>query len=579
MFEFNRVLPEEAGISSASILRFLKEMKAYGIELHSFMIVRDGVVAGEGWAAPYRKETLHPMYSFSKTLTAVAIGFAVQEGILSLNDKLVDIFPEYCPPSINENLGRADIKSLLTMSCGHEREMNIWEADRYHGNWIRAFLDHPFLYTPGIVFQYNTWGSDVLSAIIQKKTGQRLVTFLKPRLFDPLGITDAVCASRNMGDDFTSTVQGGGWGFKLTTDDMAKFMWFLEQDGIWQGKRLLNHEWIAQMSARQVETNNPFYNNGHIKSNWLCGYGFQNWQCTMPGTWRADGAFGQFGIVIPKKNAVVCLTSAALNTEAEVNIVLRTLVGGMAGDAERTAMSDLEIKTAADMEKVVCNAVPMKVSGPEAASDQKALEEYLKDWRCPELWGIRAPLLEETYGEIRFKADFRGDPSIQDFVSGPGYYEKDGLSTKAVTWHFEDGQVRLEFELNKEPEAAPTPEFTYDPFSPAGRTIPKGNEHLICHDDDPATAVTETLVVGTDGNMRLSRLTTATVAATGTFLSPSTFEIDARNIETTASVRIHCTFFRGMLNLEATGTIPEESPLTFRTASGMHFTQEDCLGN
>ena len=133
------------------------------------------------------------------------------------------------------------------------------------------------------MFQYNTWGTDLAAAALQKKSGQTLIEYLTPRLFEPLGITDATCASRNMGDDFTKTVQGGGWGMKLTTLDMAKFIWFLEQDGVWDGKRLLNHDYIAQMSARQIETDNEIYNNGDIASNWLKGYGFQNWQCDVPG--------------------------------------------------------------------------------------------------------------------------------------------------------------------------------------------------------------------------------------------------------------------------------------------------------
>ncbi len=332
MSEFEHVTPEEAGIDSSAIEAFLREEKKAGVELHSFMIVRDGKIAAEGWASPYRKYLRHPMYSFSKTLTATAVGFAVQEGLLSLDDRLTDLFPEYCPPVISDHLAKADLRSLLTMSCGHKSEMTMTEAERFDGNWIRAFLAHPFHFAPGTMFQYNTWGTDLAAAALQKKSGQTLIEYLTPRLFEPLGITDATCASRNMGDDFTKTVQGGGWGMKLTTLDMAKFIWFLEQDGVWDGKRLLNHDYIAQMSARQIETDNEIYNNGDIASNWLKGYGFQNWQCDVPGIWRADGAFGQFGLVIPHKNAVVVLTSCALNTEAELNIVYDTLLPAMKGD-------------------------------------------------------------------------------------------------------------------------------------------------------------------------------------------------------------------------------------------------------
>ena len=549
MSEFEHVTPEEAGIDSSAIEAFLQEEKKAGVELHSFMIVRDGKIAAEGWASPYRKDLRHPMYSFSKTLTATAVGFAVQEGILSLDDRLTDLFPEYCPPVISDHLAKADLRSLLTMSCGHKSEMTMAEAERFDGNWIRAFLAHPFHFAPGTMFQYNTWGTDLAAAALQKKSGQTLIEYLTPRLFEPLGITDATCASRNMGDDFTKTVQGGGWGMKLTTLDMAKFIWFLEQDGVWDGKRLLNHDYIAQMSARQIETDNEIYNNGDIASNWLKGYGFQNWQCDVPGIWRADGAFGQFGLVIPQKNAVVVLTSCALNTEAELNIVFDTLLPAMKGDGA---------------------AEPL----PENQAAFSSLRSYLEGWELPVLWGIRAPLLEKQYGKIRYVADSDAYPSVEDFIAGPGYFEKDGLSMKAVTFRFEDNVAYLDFELNKKAEHA-APAFAFDPFSPAGRTIPKGNEHLICHDDDPADAVTQTLAVGMDGKVRTSRLTRYNFTASGTFTSPSTFDINVRNTEMVESVNIRATFFRGMLNLEAVGSIPENSVLTIRDISGVHFSSQN----
>ena len=144
---------------------------------------------------------------------------------------------------------------------------------------------------------------------------------------------------------------------------------------------------------------------------------------------------------------------------------------------------------------------------------------------------------------------------------------------KAVTFRFEDNVAYLDFELNKKAEHA-APAFAFDPFSPAGRTTPTGNEHLICHDDDPADAVTQTLAVGMDGKVRTSRLTRYSFTASGTFTSPSTFDINVRNTEMIESVNIRATFFRGMLNLEAVGSIPEINVLTIRDISGVHFSSQ-----
>lgn len=157
------------------------------------------------------------MFSFSKTLTATAIGFAEQEGILSLDEKLVDLFPDERPAQISEDLARADIRSLLTMSCGHETESPLRES----ADWIRAFLAHEFKYTPGAMFQYNTLGTNMLAAILYRKTGCSLTQYLKPRLFDPLGMTDAFCSVMPDG-----VIQRDGSGFRLTLEDMMRFTQF-----------------------------------------------------------------------------------------------------------------------------------------------------------------------------------------------------------------------------------------------------------------------------------------------------------------------------------------------------------------
>lgn len=607
--EFERVSPESVGIDSGCIERFLKLEKEAGVELHSFMIVRDGKVAAEGWAAPYQRDLPHTMFSFSKTLTAVACFLAAQEGILSLDEKLIDLFPEYCPASVSDNLAQADIRSLLTMSCGHKTEMSDAEVSSYGGNWIRAFLAHPFSFAPGTLFTYNTWGTDLVSAIIQKKTGLKLTEFLTPRLFEPLGIEGAYCSSKHLGDAFTTSVEGGGWGMHLTTDQMARFIWMLEQDGIWEGRRILDHTWIEQMSKKQIETDNPYYNDGHIRSNWLQGYGFQNWQCAEAGVWRADGAFGQFGLVIPRKNAIVLMTACALDTEAQLNIAYETLIAGMQGDSPRQTSADPVVLPG----QVAAGPAPASALGaaaspyapaasdapsaseaessgagfglvvpstrasrplPENEAAWSSLKTAAAGWRLPVLWGLRAPGLQDAFGHVRFAADSDCAPSLEEFIGGPGYFEKDGLSIKAVTFRFEGNTAYLDFDLNQKPEGQTT-DFCFDPFSPAGRLRPSDRDKLICRDDDPSKAVRQTLAVGMDGKNRFSKLTACTIAASGAFTSPSTFDLYVRNIETVEGVRIRATFFRDMLNLEAVGNIPELNTLTQRDVQSIHFSAQE----
>ena len=170
--EFEKVSPESQGLRSEGILEFIGRMKQESIELHRMSVLRHGKLCFECCWAPYDRETPHIMYSFSKSLTAAAIGFAEQEGVLSLDEKLIDIFPEESPEDPSENLKKADIRSLLTMSCGHETGLS-WADRDPDPDWIRAFLHHEFKYEPGTTVMYNTACTNMLCAILGKKTGQQ----------------------------------------------------------------------------------------------------------------------------------------------------------------------------------------------------------------------------------------------------------------------------------------------------------------------------------------------------------------------------------------------------------------------
>lgn len=310
--ELQHITPEQAGISSGAIQRFLDGAQQKGIELHSFMLLRHGQVCAEGWWKPYAPSYVHPMYSFSKSLTSTAIGFAVQEGILSLEDRLADIFSDCLPETPSENLQKATLRDLLTMSCGHETEPAGWE-----GNWIERFLSHPFVYTPGTMFQYNTAGTNMLCAALFRRSGQQLTAFLRPRLLDRIGIGEVSCAAMEDGTEI------GGGGYRLRTEDMARFMLFILQRGMWNGQRLLNEEWFTLATTLQIATDNPVYNG---KKDWGVGYGFQFWQCRPKGVFRADGLWGQFGIAMPEKDALLVITEATGHTQDTLDLVWETLL-------------------------------------------------------------------------------------------------------------------------------------------------------------------------------------------------------------------------------------------------------------
>lgn len=124
---FKDVTPESTGISSKGILNFLDRIEENQIELHSFMVIRHGQCAAKGWWKPYDEKFRHPLYSFSKSLTATAIGFAEQEGILSLDEKIVDIFPDLLPENPSENLKKTHAASPV--------DYGLWSRDGDYGQF------------------------------------------------------------------------------------------------------------------------------------------------------------------------------------------------------------------------------------------------------------------------------------------------------------------------------------------------------------------------------------------------------------------------------------------------------------
>ncbi|HEY0118481.1 MAG TPA: serine hydrolase [Cellulomonas sp.] len=306
-----RSIPEEQGVDPRAVLATLDAIVA-NPELHSLMVVRHGNVIAEGWAAPFGPDRPHALYSLSKTFTATAVGFAVAEGLLTLDDRVVALLPEHAPTTPDERLARMTVRHLLTMSGGHDPEPTMIDTP---GDWLATFLATPLAHEPGERFIYNTPGTYVLSAIVQRVTGQHLLDYLTPRLLEPLGIVGATTEVSPQGIDL------GGVGMSVRTEDVAKLGLLYLQDGMWQGRRVLPEGWVAQAGAAQVST-------AHWAGvDWQQGYGFQMWRSQHG--FRADGAFGQFSLVLPDEDTVVAITGAFRDTGAVLDAVWRLLLPGL----------------------------------------------------------------------------------------------------------------------------------------------------------------------------------------------------------------------------------------------------------
>lgn len=295
----SRSLPESEGVSSDSILRFVNRIDSTVTELHSLMILRHGKVIAEGWWHPYRPQLKHIQYSVSKTFVSAAVGFAVQEGLLSIDDPVISFFPGHLPSEISPALKKLTVRHLLTMSSGHEPPPVFTLSD---GNWVRSYLSRPFKELPGKKFVYSTYDTYMLSAIIQHVSGESLVDFLRPRLFEPLEFSGVLWEKDSRG------INSGGWGMQITTADMAKLGQFYLQKGEWKGKQLLNSAWIDESSSPQIFQKPHRTSEANSGDEGAQGYGYQIWRGSH-NTFRADGAYGQYIVVIPEKEAVVAVTA------------------------------------------------------------------------------------------------------------------------------------------------------------------------------------------------------------------------------------------------------------------------------
>lgn len=312
-----RSTPEQQGISSSSILAFVQAADTSVDAMNSFMLVRHGHVVAEGWWRPYDAETPHIFYSLSKSFTSTAVGLAIADGKLSLDDEVLKFFPEDAPADPSANLRAMRVRDLLRMSAGHQTEAALWSdaAAARNERLTKTFLAQPVPFKPGTHFMYNSPATYMLSAIVQKVTGMSVLDYLKPRVFDPLGFENPTWLASAQG------VSMGAFGLMGRTEEIARFGQLYLQKGVWNGRQLLPAVWIAEATA--LETSNG----SAPTSDWDQGYGYQFWRSRHG--YRGDGAFGQYMLILPEQDAVVAITSGVRNMQSVMELVWTKLLPAM----------------------------------------------------------------------------------------------------------------------------------------------------------------------------------------------------------------------------------------------------------
>ena len=293
---FNQITPEQAGISSKHVKKFIETLNRRGLVTHSVLMMKGDDVFAEYYWAPFTRDTVHRMYSQTKSYDGIAIGLLIEDGKLTLNDKIADHFPEKYDRELPENLKNQTIKDMLTMSTMGEPP--YWF---FHGEPDRTRLylqENNGAMLPGMRYRYDSPGSQVLSSLVEKLSGQSLFDFLTDRIF------------KHIGTFKTATIlkcpNGDSWGdsaLVCTPRDMASFGRFLMKGGCWDGKRLMNEAYIREACSKVVDNREIAFNDFYKQ-----GYGYQIWR--MPeNAFSFNGMGAQHTVCFPDKDLLFVITS------------------------------------------------------------------------------------------------------------------------------------------------------------------------------------------------------------------------------------------------------------------------------
>lgn len=466
-----RSTPEAEGVSSKAIITFLDSAATSSQEFHSFMFLRHGKVIAEGWWDPFRPNLEHTLYSLSKSFTSTAIGLAVKEKKLSIDDKVISFFPESLPDTVSPFLAELKVKDLLSMATGQRRESSTTTTD-----WIKAFLETPVEIEPGTKYRYSSMASFMLSAIVTKVSGEKVIDYLTPRLFNPLGIEGA---------DWETNPQGintGGWGLRLKTEDMAKFGQLYLQNGKWNGKQILPAKWVEEATSLKIQQNPGLTQAKRDSSNdAVQGYCYQFWRARH-NSYMANGAFGQFVLIMPDKDAIVVFTAESSDMWGELDMVWKYLYPGIKDEK----LADNEKSVAEMKQRLASLALPVppkrvneemssKISGKTISLSEnqkqiKAMTLQFKDELCllniktdtasfdlsfsPGSWQIGETTM---HGPSIFARAFNNLNGLPPFkIAGAYTWNEDqsleltlryidSMHTIRLTFHFDNNKVEVDF--------------------------------------------------------------------------------------------------------------------------------------
>ena len=313
-----RSTPAAEGISTQAVINMMDSLMGLPeCDIHHVMVVRHGKVVAELHPAPFRAVDAHTLYSASKTVVSLAVGCAIDDNLLRLDDRVMTFFPDKRTNRVSDNMAAMTVRDLLMMASGVKPD---WMMRNNSKDWVKDWLAKPVDDKPGDRFQYDSMCTFMLSAIVQRVTGRTLLDYLNVKLFSPMHITEV---------DWETSPDGintGGWGLRVQAETLAKLGQLLLNKGSWNGQQLVSADYVEQACSRLIDggakTTTPPTDGNQ-------GYGYQVWQGKWPGSFRADGAMGQYIVVVPQEELVVVILGMIQNGHAELACIWDQLMPGL----------------------------------------------------------------------------------------------------------------------------------------------------------------------------------------------------------------------------------------------------------
>ncbi len=425
---FARSTPEEQGIDSGLLAEFLREAGGRkDLNMHSVMVLRNAHVIAECNVYPYEKGMWHVTHSLAKSITSLGVGMLVDDCRLSLDDKVVDFFPNAVSKVSSILKKDLTVRHLLTMTSG----VTLNEVGSVtEKNWIKAFLNSGTAFKPGTEFRYNSMNTYMLSAIVQRITGQTLFEYMKERMFEPMGIKKIQWESCPMG------ITKGGWGMYILPEDIAKIAQLIIDRGIWKGKRIVSEKWIDAASSFKVRSDRNMND---------YGYGYQIWMGKRRGSCQFNGMLGQNAYIFPDINMII--VSTAGNGDLSPKSSMTNIVESYFGDGFRP--KDVLDENIAAQKKLA--AVITNLENPEETGGSRPEQCSVisgSTYKTENRYGLLLPIfiqgLQNNHSKGISKIEFenREDAFYMCLTEGDSRYE--------IPVGF-DGYKKTELNINGEP--------------------------------------------------------------------------------------------------------------------------------